>query len=89
MKKLFIVYLGGKLKPGRMGEDHEVVMVAADDLLQAKKQAKLKWQGESIDVHIDYVTELNEVDGYAIELKEIKPGEVSAPSVTHESYDPL
>ena len=27
--KLYVVYLGGDLMPGRMGEDHEVVVVAA------------------------------------------------------------
>lgn len=65
--KLFVVYLGGKVAEGRMGEDHEVVVVVADDAPGARKRAKAKWRGIG-DPHVDAVQELIVVDGYRIEL---------------------
>ena len=42
---LYSAYLGGELGPGRMGEDHEVVFVVADDDESARQAAKEKWGG--------------------------------------------
>ena len=42
---LFAAYLGGELGPGRVGEDHEVVFVVAEDELTARRAAKAKWGG--------------------------------------------
>lgn len=67
MKKLFVVYLGGKPAEGRMGEDHEVVVVVADDAVAARKAAKAKWRGIG-DPHVDAVQELNLVDGHRVSL---------------------
>lgn len=66
-KKLFLVYLGGKLAEGRVGEDHEVVAVVADDVPAARKAAKLKWRGIG-DPHVDSVQELDVVDGCEVAL---------------------
>lgn len=63
--KLFVVYLGGKVAEGRMGEDHEVVVVVAVGVSDARKAAKAKWHGIG-DPHVDAVQELNVVDGHKI-----------------------
>lgn len=65
--KLFVVYLGGKVAEGRMGEDHEVVVVVAYDVTSARKAAKTKWRGLG-DPHVDAVQELDVVDGHQVTL---------------------
>lgn len=65
--KLFVVYLGGKVAEGRMGEDHEVVVVVAGDAPAARKAAKAKWSGIG-DPHVDAVQEVDVVDGFQIKL---------------------
>jgi len=65
--KLFVVYLGGKTGEGRMGEDHEVVVVVAPDIVAARKAAKVKWCGIG-DPHVDAVGELDVVDGHKVML---------------------
>lgn len=65
--KLFVVYLGGKVAEGRMGEDHEVVAVVAVDAPSARKAAKAKWRGLG-DPHVDAVQELIVIDGHRIDL---------------------
>jgi hypothetical protein len=67
--KLFVVYLGGKVAEGRMGEDHEVVVVVAFDAPSARKSAKAKWRGIG-DPHVDAVQELDVVDGYQVDLSQ-------------------
>lgn len=82
--KLFLVYLGGKLATGRVGEDHEVVVVVAPDAPTARKAAKAKWLGIG-DPHVDAVQELCVVDGHAIELRPVAgPGVM----VNHGGYEP-
>lgn len=66
---LYIVYLGGPVLPGRMGEDHEVVAVVAADVPAARKVAKTKWKGLG-DPHVDAVQHLDVVDGHKVELVE-------------------
>jgi Domain of Unknown Function (DUF1543) len=63
--KLFVVYLGGKVAEGRIGEDHEVVVVVAIGVSDARKAAKAKWRGIG-DPHVDAVCELDIVDKYQI-----------------------
>lgn len=65
--KLYVVYLGGKVAVGRMGEDHEVVVVVASDVVAARKAAKARWSGIG-DPHVDAVRELDVVDGHQITL---------------------
>lgn len=76
MKKLFVVYLGGKLDESRMGEDHEVVVVVADDCAGARKAAKEKWQGLG-SAHVDAVRELTVVDGYRVDLTLVGVGDLA------------
>lgn len=68
--KLFVVYLGGKVAEGRMGEDHEVTVVVAIDAPAARKAAKAKWRGLG-DPHVDAVQELIVVDGHRIDLTRV------------------
>ncbi len=40
---LFAAFLGGEPEPGRIGEDHEVVFVVAEDMASARRAAEAKW----------------------------------------------
>lgn len=64
---LYAAFLGGDLGPARMGEDHEVVFVVAEDMRSARAAAKAKWGGGGRS-HVDALTRLDMVDGYAIAL---------------------
>jgi Domain of Unknown Function (DUF1543) len=64
---LYAAFLGGGLTEGRMGEDHEVVFVVADDPIGAKKQAASKWHGVGRG-HVDAVQRIDSVDGYEVSV---------------------
>jgi hypothetical protein len=64
---LYVAYLGGELSEGRMGEDHEVVFVVAEDMKAARSAAKAKWGGGGRP-HVDALTRLDVIDGHAITL---------------------
>jgi hypothetical protein len=51
-----------------MGEDHEVVFVVADDELSARRAAKAKWGGDGRP-HVDALTRIDVIDGFAIGLE--------------------
>lgn len=82
--QLYVVYLGGDPSPGRLGEDHEVVMVVASDVKEARRAARAKWQGGS-PAHVDAVQVLNVVDGFAIRLEATGRAQANEIDVT---YDP-
>ncbi len=71
---LFAAFLGGELTPGRMGEDHEVVFVVADDMISARRAAKAKWGGDG-RAHVDALTRIDMIDGYVIGLQEAGSGD--------------
>jgi hypothetical protein len=73
---LYAAFLGGELAANRMGEDHEVVFVVAEDTASARKAAKGKWGGGG-RVHVDAVTRLDVIDGYAIALAPSGEGDVT------------
>jgi hypothetical protein len=50
-----------------MGEDHEVVFVVAEDMVEARRAAKTKWGGDG-RAHVDALTRLDMIDGYAVGL---------------------
>ena len=64
---LFAAFLGGELTAGRMGEDHEVVFVVAEDGQAAKTAAKAKWGGAG-RCHVDAVQRVDAVDGFSVRL---------------------
>jgi hypothetical protein len=57
-----------------MGEDHEVVFVVAEDMLSARRAAKTKWGGDGRP-HVDALTRLDMIDGYAIALRQQGEGD--------------
>lgn len=65
---LYAAFLGGELTDGRLGEDHEVVFVVADDTLAARRAAKAKWGGDG-RAHVDALTRLDMIDGFTIALE--------------------
>jgi hypothetical protein len=73
---LYAAFLGGELADGRMGEDHEVVFVVADDTTSARKAALTKWSGSGKS-HVDAVTRLDMVDGYRVALTDGGTGDVT------------
>lgn len=70
MLKLFVVFLGGRLEAGRMGEDHEVVAVVAKSIDDARAKARQKWKGTDLKSHVDSVMEISCVDGYRVLLEQ-------------------
>jgi hypothetical protein len=64
---LYAAYLGGPVAGGRMGEDHEVVFVVAEDGQAAKAAAKAKWGGTG-RCHVDAVQRVDVVDGFSVRL---------------------
>jgi hypothetical protein len=72
MLHLYAVVLGGRLAGARLGEDHETVFVVAENEKQARSKAKAKWAGASRKgLHVDAVTCVEAVDGYAVRLAPI------------------
>jgi len=65
---LYAVYLGGHMSEGRLGEDHEVVFVVAEDAHDARSRAKAKWTGAG-GVHVDALVRLDQIDGHVIRLE--------------------
>ena len=72
---LYAAYLGGPLVEGRMGEDHEVVLVVAADRGEAKDRAKAKWRGATPG-HLDALVRVDRVDGHQVSLSDVGGGDV-------------
>jgi hypothetical protein len=84
-RQLYAIYLGGDPAPGRIGEDHEVVFVVAEDPTSARRQARAKWTGDDPKPHVDMIQELDVVDGYEISLS---PTDRPSSAVRDLTYDP-
>lgn len=82
-EQLYVVYLGGDPAPGRLSEDHEVVVVVASSVKEARRAARAKWQGVSA-AHVDAVQALSVVDGFAIRLEPTDRVDINAIDVTYE-----
>jgi hypothetical protein len=85
--ELYVVFLGGDPAPGRLGEDHEVVVVVATSLKEARAKARSKWQGDS-KAHVDAVQLVKVVDGFVIRLEATDLDDVSELDVTYEPAGP-
>jgi Domain of Unknown Function (DUF1543) len=79
---LYAAFLGGELAAGRVGEDHEVVFVVAEDTESARRAAKAKWGGDGRP-HIDALTRLDVIDGFAVGLEPATTGD----SMETEGYN--
>ena len=73
---LFAAFLGGELGAGRMGEDHEVVFVVAEDMKAARRAAMAKWGGDG-RAHVDALTRLDMIDGFAVGLEMTGKGDTT------------
>jgi hypothetical protein len=71
---LYAAFLGGPLAEGRMGEGHEVVLVVAADLPEAKARAEAKWSGAGRG-HVDALQRIDMVDGFEVSLAESGSGD--------------
>jgi hypothetical protein len=79
---LYAAFLGGPMAEGRMGEGHEVVLVVAEDLRDAKSKAKAKWSGLGRG-HVDAVQQIDMVDGFEVNLSLAGEGD----HLTLDSYN--
>jgi hypothetical protein len=69
MSALYAVFLGGEQADMRLGEDHEVVFVVADDDAQARARGKANWSGRNnTAVHVDSLARIERVDGFDVRL---------------------
>jgi hypothetical protein len=84
--QLYAVYLGGDPAPGRLTEDHEVVLVVAEDAPEARRRARTKWGGLSRP-HVDAVLAVDVVDGYAVSLNPATRHEPAEVDFTYEPSD--
>jgi hypothetical protein len=84
--QLFAVYLGGDPAPGRLSEDHEVVMVVAPDVALARKAARAKWSGDTRP-HVDAIRQITVVDGFKVHLEPTGDPELVDVDVTYEPAD--
>ena len=71
---LYAAFLGGPLAGDRMGEGHEVVLVVAEDLGDAKAKAKAKWSGSGRS-HVDALQRIDMVDGFEVALARTGEGD--------------
>lgn len=84
--QLFAVYLGGDPAPGRLSEDHEVVLVVAESLREARKASRSKWAGTTRP-HVDAVKRVRVVDGYRVRLEPTDEPESEDVDVTFDPGD--
>ena len=76
MAHLYAVALGGDNTEFRLGEDHEVVFVVAEDPGEARINAKAKWSGANkTGVHVDSLARIEMVDGCQIQLIQVGEGD--------------
>lgn len=68
MKKLYAVYLGGRIKEENFIEDHEIVFVVAEDEKEARSLGREKWN--AMDIHVDGTKLVENIDGFSISLSE-------------------
>ncbi|MFZ0566144.1 MAG: DUF1543 domain-containing protein [Chlamydiales bacterium] len=73
-KKLFAVYLGGRADRCNI-ELHDVVFVVGSSLEETYPLLAKKWFGNLKQFHIDSYLELQNIDGYKIELSQTPPKE--------------
>ncbi len=65
MKKLFLVYLGGKV-PGCHIEMHDVRFVVGEQIEDCYGALKSQWVGDKAHVHMDSYADIQHADGYQI-----------------------
>lgn len=84
--QLYVVYLGGDPTPGRISEDHEVVVVVADGPKAARAAARAKWGGTTRP-HVDAIRPVTVIDGYAVRLEPTSAPDADAVDLTFDPED--
>ena len=67
MKTLYLAYMWWRSEE-RLMEDHEILMIVAENLDDAKQQAKLKTKLTD-EAHVDMLIEVKNIDWYNIVLE--------------------
>jgi hypothetical protein len=70
--RLFAFYLGGKIEKCNI-EMHDVVFVVGKSNEDVLPKVKQKWIGTTTSLHIDSWIVLDNIDGFDIEIVDIKP----------------
>jgi hypothetical protein len=65
--KLFAIYIGGELEGANI-ELHDMRFVVAPSISDTYDELRRQWWGIPKSLHIDCWAELNQVDGYDVEL---------------------
>lgn len=66
--KLFAIYIGGELEGANI-ELHDMRFVVAPSIDETYDELRRQWWGIPKSLHIDCWAEVNEVDGYKVELR--------------------
>ncbi len=75
---LYAAFLGGELARERMGEDHEVVFVVADDIRASSDRSQGQMGAVVGGAHVDALCRVEMVDGYAVRLEHSGSGDVTS-----------
>jgi len=67
MKTLYLAYMWWRSQE-RLMEDHEILMIVADSMMEAKQQAKEKTK-LTCEPHVDILIEVKNIDGYNVLLE--------------------
>ncbi len=68
MKKLFAIYVGGKLAKANI-EVHDMRFVVAASIEDTYDELRRQWWGKPGSLHIDCWAELDHADGYDVSLR--------------------
>ena len=74
---LYDVLLGGKIRKNHLMEDHHLVLVVAENEIEARKLAKKKWNAD--EIHVDGTQKILKVDGYKIILQKTEEQDDDSP----------
>ena len=87
--KLFLIHAGFYDKDVSSGfyESHTNYFVVADNIKSAKSKARSIKEFKDKKMHIDGIMEVNEVDGYSVNLKSINNEKDLSGSFKKYSYD--
>ena len=72
MPKLFMVYLGGRAATSHI-ELHDVRFVAGHSIEETYPLLRQEWFGDLAGLHIDSYMEIQNIDGYKVELRMTPP----------------
>lgn len=88
MPKLYMVYLGGQATGSNI-EVHDVRFVIGENIEETFHDLRSQWFGELNGLHMDCYTQIESIDGYRVELKDVPSDSILQPYfVNLGGYDP-